>query len=60
MCLAAGGTDFRSRLGRRPAVDVEDREHRALAREAERNGMTDAGTRTGDDGNMVMQEPGHL
>jgi hypothetical protein len=58
--LAAGGADFRNRLGGRLAVDVEDRERRALAREAEHNGMTDAGTRPGDDGNMIVQEPVHL
>ena len=54
MRRATGSADFGSRLGRCRAVDIEDRESSALAREAERYGVADAGTRTGDDGNMTV------
>ncbi len=57
--LAAGVADFRRRLGRGLAVDVEHGDLRALARIAERDGAADAGAGAGDDRDVVLQKPGH-
>src|SRR6185503_7903025 len=57
--LAAGVADRLRRLGRRPAIYVERGHGRALARVAESDGAANAGARTGNDRNVVLEESGH-
>jgi hypothetical protein len=55
--VAAGGADVGCRPGSGLAVDVEHSDLRALAGKTERDGAADPGA--GDDGDVVLQEPGH-
>ena len=56
--LAAGIADFLRGLGRRLLIPVEQHDARPLAGIAERDRAPDAGARTGDDGDMIL-EKGH-
>ncbi len=49
------GCGFRGRF----AVDVQHHHLRAFARITERDAAADAGASTGDDGDVVLQKPGH-
>ena len=57
---AAFVADRARRLGRRFGVDVEENEPRTFARIALRDGAADARARSGDDGKVFVEKPGHL